>query len=169
VVNPIEQTKEDSHRPVAKNFAQDGDDSQMTLVQSQSPAVHLVTTSRPLKHRILSQSQPSKSSCPSELSLLLKSSSTPNSGSTLKHRPLKLLYTVAEEKAKYNKIFTSSRSQYMNMLLVLDDIQHCTILQLCSLLAGSVLFPGIFTSLETFNLGNGFGASLVNRIVNLPL
>ncbi|EKM77588.1 hypothetical protein AGABI1DRAFT_43048, partial [Agaricus bisporus var. burnettii JB137-S8] len=64
-------------------------------------------------------------------------------------------------------------TQYMNMLLELDDIPIVYNLAASFftwiLLAGFVLFPGTFTSLETLDLGDGFGAFLVNRIVNLPL
>jgi len=61
----------------------------------------------------------------------------------------------------------------MDMLLALDDIPT-TYNLLASfftwiLLAGFVLFPGTFTTLQTVDLGNGVGAALVSRIVNLPL
>ncbi|KAF5354131.1 hypothetical protein D9756_007107 [Leucocoprinus leucothites] len=81
--------------------------------------------------------------------------------------------TLAEEKAQYNAIPPSSRSQYMHMLLALDDIPMIYDLSASFftwiLLAGFILFPGTFTSLQTLNLGNGVGATVVDSIVNLPL
>jgi hypothetical protein len=81
--------------------------------------------------------------------------------------------TLREEKAQYNAIPPSSRSQYMQMLLALDDIPMIYNLSASFftwiLLAGFILFPGTFTSLQTVDLGSGLGAALVNRIVNLPL
>jgi hypothetical protein len=175
VAGSNERKKEDSHGTGAKQSARDENDARTTGVQSQSTAAGLGTTSRLPEHRNLSQSQPSKSSFPSELPSLPKSSSPPNNSSTVasNHPSSKPPHTLAEKKAQYNKIPPSSRSQYMNMLLALDDIP--TVYDLAAsfftwiLLAGFVLFPCTFTSLGTLNLGNGFGASLVNRIVNLPV
>ncbi|KAF9450368.1 hypothetical protein P691DRAFT_615808, partial [Macrolepiota fuliginosa MF-IS2] len=81
--------------------------------------------------------------------------------------------TLTEEKAQYNAIPPSSRSRYMKMLLAIDDIP--TLYNLLAsfftwiLLAGFILFPGTFTHLQSLNLGNGAGASLVELIVHLPL
>lgn len=59
------------------------------------------------------------------------------------------------------------------MLLALDDIPLIYDLSASFftwiLLAGFILFPGTFTSLQTVDLGNGVGAAFVDRIVNLPL
>ncbi|KXN93188.1 hypothetical protein AN958_00112, partial [Leucoagaricus sp. SymC.cos] len=81
--------------------------------------------------------------------------------------------TLAEEKAQYNAIPPNARSQYMQMLLALDDIPMIYNLSASFftwiLLAGFILFPGTFTSLQSANLGNGIPAALVNRIANLPL
>ncbi|KAF5361860.1 hypothetical protein D9756_002179 [Leucocoprinus leucothites] len=82
--------------------------------------------------------------------------------------------TPAEERAQYSAIPPSARSQYMQMLLALDDIPF--IYGICAsaftwiLLAGFILFPGTFTNtLRKLDLGNGIGARVVNKIVNLPL
>ncbi|KAJ3575476.1 hypothetical protein NP233_g1070 [Leucocoprinus birnbaumii] len=66
--------------------------------------------------------------------------------------------TLGEEKAQYNAIPPSSRSQYMQMLLALDDIPM--IYNLCVF---------IFYLDFSLDLGNGVEAAVVNRIVNLPL
>lgn len=66
-------------------------------------------------------------------------------------------------------------TQYVNMLLALDDIPFIHNLSAgffnWILLAGFILFPGTFTSLENLSASNGgpVSASLINAVTQLPL
>ena len=66
-------------------------------------------------------------------------------------------------------------TQYVNMLLAIDDIPALDMILskffTWILLAGFVLFPGTFSSIQTIPVGqlNGTEQQILNRVKNLPL